>query len=61
MDWSTDTNAVSIPVDFEKDSPKALPPYLVEPVTTLEVEEALDIIETFQNDDENIPEPDIQS
>ena len=32
MDWSTDTNAVSIPIDVEKDSPRTLPSYLEEPV-----------------------------
>merc|ERR1712106_64590 len=49
MDWSTDTNAVSIQVDLGEDSSRNLPAYLIEPVTASEVRDALDIIKTFQN------------
>jgi len=49
MDWSTDTNAVSIQVNIGEDSSRNLPAYLIEPVTASEVREALDIIKTFQN------------
>jgi len=50
MDWTTNTEAVSIPVNFQEDSSSTIPSYLVEPVSASEVRDALDIIETFQTD-----------
>ena len=61
MAWSTDTNAVSIPVHFHEDSRQTVPSYLVEPVSTSEVREALDIIQTFQNNAEDASETQNQS